>query len=201
MIELPGDSEDYHLLTQGVELSKDVSGLTCELGLRRGGGTKYIIDALSVYSHLKTHLAVDPYGHIPYEHKEGEIVQLDYTNDMYNDCMTNVFEYAKEKKIAFLFFKLEDTEFFERFSDGVPIYNVNKSIENVYSFVHFDGPHAVAPLITEIDFFDKRMNPGATAVFDDIEQYYNHDEVEQYLFKKGWVLINKTKRKGLYQKK
>lgn len=200
-IELPGDSEDYHLLTKGVELSKNVEGLTCEIGLRRGGGTKHIIDAISQHCPDKVHIAIDPYGHIEYEHKEAEKVRLDYTNDMYNDCMTNVFRYAKEKGVAFEFFKLEDTEFFKRFADGVPIYNHVKTIQDKYSFVHFDGPHAHQPLINEICFFIERCNSGACWCFDDVTGYYNHDAIEKMLFKNSFILIEKTNRKALYQLK
>src|SRR5690349_4073265 len=111
MIELPGDSGDYHLLTKGIELSSSVPGLTCEIGLRRGGGTKHIIDAIAQYCPDKVHIAIDPYGHIEYEHKQGEPVRLDYTNEMLCDCMGNVFPYAKSKNVHFVFFNLEDMEF------------------------------------------------------------------------------------------
>jgi hypothetical protein len=173
-IDLPGDSGDYQLLTQGVQLSSAVAGITCEIGLRRGGGSKHIIDAISQHCPHKVHIAIDPYGHIPYEHKEGQVVQLDYTNEMYSDCMTNVHEYAKQKKVLFYFYPLEDTEFFSRFPDGVPVYQFNKRIEKKYSFVHFDGPHAVEPLMEEMLFFLYRINEGACWCFDDVNGYYDH---------------------------
>jgi hypothetical protein len=61
------------------------------------------------------------------------------------------------KKVNFQFFNLEDTEFFERYAEGVPVYNQVKTIWKTYSFVHFDGPHAFDSLMTEIDFFYKRI--------------------------------------------
>lgn len=200
MIDLPGDSGDYHLLAQGIELSKNVNGLTCEIGLRRGGGTRVILDALAEHAPNKVHIAVDPYGSIEYEHKEGEIVRLDYTNDMYNDCMTNVFQYAKQKGVHFLFYKLEDTEFFKSFGEGVPVYEDVKRIETKYSFVHFDGPHAINPLNDEIDFFRHKTPVGAVWCFDDIIGYYDHKRIEDRLTLLGFTLIEKSRHKGIYKR-
>lgn len=199
MIELPGDSADYHLLTKGVELSKGVQGLTCEIGLRRGGGTRHIIDAINKFSPCKVHIAIDPYGHIEYEHKEKHVVRLDYTNDMLADCMKNLYPYAQSKGVQFIFINLEDTEFFNRYADGVPVYNINKTIENKYSFVHFDGPHAVDPLIKEIEFFAKRIDKGACFCFDDVVGYYDHGIIDLLLMHKGFKLIQTTHHKALYQ--
>jgi hypothetical protein len=117
---LPTDSGDYYLLTKGVELSAHAEGLTCEIGLRTGGGTKHIMEALSKYRPGKVHIAIDPYGNILY---------------------------------------------------GVPVYNQVKTIWKTYSFVHFDGPHAFDSLMTEIDFFYKRITPGACWYFDDVKGY------------------------------
>lgn len=196
---LPGDSEHYELLTKGIELSKGVDGLSCEIGLRLGGGSKFIIEAIARYCPQKTHIAIDPYGHILYEHKEKDFVRLDYTNEMRDECLTNIYGFCKQKKVNFQFFNLEDTEFFKRFADGVPVYNIEKRIEDNYSFVHFDGPHAKQPLFTEIDFFLSRTNTGGCWCFDDVTGYYNHDEIEAHLFSLGFKLIQKTSRKALYQ--
>ena len=198
-ISLSGDSGDYHLLTKGVELSAHVPGMTCEIGLRRGGGTKTIIDELVIRAPHKVHIAIDPYGNIEYEHKQDDIVRLDYTNDMRDECLFNLYQYTREKKIPFLFFNMEDSEFFKRFADGVPVYNQVKEIINSYSFVHFDGPHAEGPLLAEINFFYNRINQGTCWVFDDVTGYYDHDAIEKELFNLGFVLIQKTWHKALYQ--
>jgi hypothetical protein len=198
-IDLPGDSGDYHLLTKGIELSAHVPGMTCEIGLRRGGGTKHIIDALAIHAPHKAHIAIDPYGHIEYENKEGSFVRLDYTNEMRDECLGNLYPFAKEKKINFQFHNLEDTEFFKRYADGVPVYNHVKEVINSYSFVHFDGPHAAAPLMTEMGFFLFRTAPGSCWVFDDVTGYYDHDQIEQWLFIQNFKLIEKTWHKALYQ--
>jgi hypothetical protein len=198
-LELPGDSGDYHLLTKGIELSANTPGMTVEIGLRRGGGTKTIIDALAQYAPHKIHIAIDPYGNIEYEQKEGRIVRLDYTNDMRDECLGNLYPYAKEKKINFQFFNLEDREFFKRYEDGVPVYDYKKRMEKEYSFVHFDGPHAELPLLWEMDFFLERATPGACWCFDDVTGYYDHEKIETVLFVADFKLIQKTWHKALYQ--
>lgn len=196
---LPGDSWDYELLTEGVKLSKDVQGMTCEIGLRRGGGTLHIIDAIASHCPDKVHIAIDPYGSIDYEHKEKQFVKLDYTNDMKDECLSALHYYTQQKKVHFIFFNLQDGEFFDRYGDGVPVYNINKRMETKYSFVHFDGPHAVGPLLAEIDFFLPRIFIGACFCFDDVTDYYDHNAVEQYLFLKNFKLIKKTSKKALYR--
>jgi len=198
-VQLPGDSGDYHLLTEGIRLSAHVYGMTCEIGLRRGGGTKHIIDAIAKYCPGKVHIAIDPYGNIEYEHKEGQITRLDYTNEMRDECLANLYQYTREKKVPFIFFNLEDSEFFKRYAEGVPVYNSVKEFISSYSFVHFDGPHAILPLCREIDFFEKRIYPGACWCFDDIRGYYDHDQIENMLFRIGFKLIDKRDHKALYQ--
>lgn len=198
-INLETDSGEYHLLTKGVELSKNIEGLTCEIGLRRGGGTKFILDALNQHG-KKVHIAIDPFGSIEYEHKEGEFVRLDYTNEMRDECLTNLYAYTRQLQIPFIFFNLEDTEFFNRYSDGVPVYAHEKKILNTYSFVHFDGPHAVKPLLDEIEFFKSRTPVGGCWCFDDVKNYYNHDAVEKVVLDLGFNLIEKGDKKALYQK-
>jgi hypothetical protein len=157
------------------------------------------MDALVNPGQSKVHIAIDPYGNIEYEHKEKDFVRLNYTNEMRDECLADLYNYARHIKQSFLFFNLEDTEFFNLYRDGVPVYNQFKAIENKYSFVHFDGPHAIEPLMIEICFFLDRANKGTCWVFDDIEGYYDHDKIEQTLFKYGFKLIEKTKRKALYQ--
>src|SRR5690242_338799 len=198
-IQLPGDSGDYHLLTKGVELSANVPGLTCEIGLRRGGGTKHIIDAIAEYCPGKVHIAIDPYGNIEYERKEGDITRLDYTNVMRDECLANLYQYTREKKVPFIFFNLEDKEFFKKFGGGVPVYNGEKLVVNDYSFVHFDGPHAVSPLLEEIMFFLGRIQGGACWCFDDVRGYYDHAQIEDVLYRNGFKLIDKLDHKALYQ--
>lgn len=202
MINLPGDSADYHLLTKGIELSKDVPGLTCEIGLRAGGGTKVIIDAIAQHCPGKTHIAIDPYGNIIYEDKENHFTRLDYTNEMRDECLKNVYAYCQEKKVNFLFFNLTDIDFFERYGTGIPVYDIERRLEDKYSFVFFDGPHSVNAIKTELDFFLPRMIKGACIAFDDVsvtDVYYNHNIIHRHLLANLFTMISSTDKKALYR--
>ncbi len=199
--ELPTDSQNYDVLTEGVARTQSVVGMTCEIGLRRGGGTKYILDALvDTKQQDKVHIAIDPFGNIEYpEGDDGQVIRCDYTNAMRDECLVNLYLYAAQRQVSILFFNLEDTEFFTRFADGVPVYRNTKSLETQYSFVHFDGPHTVRHLKTEIDFFHPRTPTGAVFVFDDVG-LYDHAEIDAYLTGLGWSVYRTTPRKWAYIK-
>lgn len=196
--ELATDSRDYDVLTEGVEKVRDVEGLTCEIGLRRGGGTKFILDAIKATNQGKVHIAIDPYGNI--EFYEGTIShRLDYTNAMRDEALSNLYLYTFQNEMPFIFFNLEDTEFFTRFADGVPVYQETKHLLNSYAFVHFDGPHTVRHLKAEIDFFHARSPRGAVWVFDDVK-LYDHSQIHEYLRTLQWSLYRTTDKKWAYTK-
>ena len=191
-ISLPGDSEDYHILTEAARMAP--AGLTCEIGLRRGGGSRAIMDGLS---EGRTHIAVDPYGNISYRHSDNVVGTMDYTNAMRDECMINIYRYASQKRINFLFFNMEDGEFFERYRDGVPVYSDGKVIESRYGLVHFDGPHGVNEVMSEIYFFHDRVTCGSVFVFDDVEKY-DHVRVDVWLKNNGWKEWQRTARRVGY---
>ena len=198
--ELPTDSANYEVLSDAVERIKAVEGLTCEIGLRRGGGSKYIIDALKATQQTKTHIAIDPFGNIEYpEGDDDRIIRCDYTNTMRDDCLVNLYLYCLQQQQPFIFFNLEDTEFFARFADGVPVYQETKQLVNRYALVHFDGPHTVRHLKVEIDFFQSRSPEGAVWIFDDVK-LYNHADIHAYVRELGWSLFRTTDRKWAYSK-
>jgi len=199
--EFETDSLNYDVIVEGIERIKDVDGFTCEIGLRRGGGSFHIIDTLFKTEQKKTHIAIDPYGNIEYpEGDDEQVIRCDYTNSMRDDCLANMYLLCQRREISFLFFNLEDTEFFARYADGVPVYNEHKQLVNQYSFVHFDGPHTVRHLKTEIDFFHPRSPQGAVWVFDDVG-LYKHSETHAYLKSLGWSALRTTERKWSYQRK
>jgi len=195
------DSLNYEVITEGVAASAGVTGMTCEIGLRLGGGSKYIFDALiGSKQNDKTHIAIDPYGGIDYYASDSlGAVRGDYTNQMRDTCQVNMFAYAQVIGINYVFFNLDDKEFFRRFSDGVPIYRQHKQLLTDYSFVHFDGPHGLAPLYAEISFFHERTPPGAVFVFDDVG-FYDHSKIDSILRTLGWRELSRTARKWSYIK-
>lgn len=199
--QLPGDSKDYEMIREAIGvIPSTLCGMTCEIGLRQGGGTKHIINALASRDFpYKVHVAVDPYGNIDYARKAGIVKKMNYTNQMRDESIGHIYNYAMKHKVNMVFINLEDIEFFQRYSDGVPVYNEDKHVLNEYMFVHFDGPHDKDPVMAEFKWFDERMKPGAVTVFDDVSSY-DHDAVEKVIFDHGWNLLNKTKYKASYQK-
>jgi hypothetical protein len=175
------DSREYYILKTAAEKIKEIDGLTCEIGVREGGGTKIILDALKATNQKKVHIAIDPFGNIDYEHWEIRKEKLDYTNTMKNKMLKNLYEYCSNNNMEVLFFPLEDTEFFKKYADGVPIYNEYKQVINTYSLVFFDGPHTTKLVRDEFDFFRDKIPIGGMLVFDDIDQYPHMYSLDSYI--------------------
>lgn len=187
---LESDSFDYDVLARATNTIKGVEGFTCEIGVRMGGGSSVIIQSCIDNNDKRIHIGIDPYGNINYVDSDVACKRLDYTNDMKMKALEIIYRWCNEKKAEFLFFNMEDTEFFNRFSDGIPVYNQEKTIINSYALVHFDGPHSVACLKKEVEFFSTRTPVGGAWVFDDVGTY-NHGQIEEVLiplnFKKAEV--------------
>jgi hypothetical protein len=195
------DSREYGILERAVRQVVNVQGLTCEIGVREGGGTKKILDTLLSTNQNKIHIAIDPFGNIEYQHWETEKVRLDYTNAMKNNMLKNLYSYCSEKNMEVLFFPMEDTEFFARYATGVPVYNGYKRIINTYSLVFLDGPHTTALVKQEFDFFAHRIPVGGMIVFDDIDQYPHMQNLDDYIRSKNFEVVEKGTCKISYIKR
>jgi hypothetical protein len=215
------DSSEYEILYSGAKSIVGVPGAVVEIGTRRGGSAKMIIDALSEVGDVRRSMfCIDPYGnieiectnknitaHVPGVATEGDPesteitkpLRFDYTNEMRNRVIPSLYYYAYARGLNFHFFCLEDKEFFNRFSDGVPTYNDEKIMENEYAFVFFDGPHDNATLDLETLFFVSRAPVGAVFVFDDIWMY-DHDKYEKQLFAAGFQILEKGTVKASYKR-
>lgn len=194
------DSREYHILLNAVERVKDVDGLTCEIGVREGGGTKLIIETMLKMGQKRTHVAIDPFGNIEYEHFETRKERLDYTNSMKNRMLANLYALCNNTGMECLFFPLEDTEFFKRYCDGIPIYDEYKSIVNKYAMVFLDGPHTTQLVRSEFDFFNTRIPCGGTIVFDDIDQYPHMEQLDDYIRANGFAMLEQGVCKISYVK-
>lgn len=195
------DSIEYEILINAVIHIQNIDGFTCEIGVREGGSTHIILDILKQTNQNKIHIAIDPFGNIDYTHWENTIQKIDYTNKMKNKMLMNLYTYCDKNNMEVLYFPLEDTEFFKRFSDGIPIYNENKYIINRYSLVFFDGPHSVSAIKTECDFFIERIVEGGVFIFDDINQYKHMEKIHPYILENNFSVLEKGKRKISYVKK
>lgn len=215
------DSQEYEVLVNAVNQIRGVSGAVVEIGTRRGGSAKMIMDALANNGDAnRSMFCIDPYGNIEYLYTnvgmsvhypnvplEGdptskeEVVprRLDYTNDMRNRIIPSLYYCAYQAGLNFTFFCLEDTEFFKRYADGVPVYDEHKKIEDKYAFVFFDGPHDNSAVLMETSFFLDRSVIGTVFVYDDIWMY-DHDMIEKHLFENGFEVLEKKNIKASYKK-
>ena len=216
------DSQEYEILFNAARNIKGVEGAVVEIGTRRGGSAKIIIDGLeSNQDTNRSMFCIDPYGnidleitnlsasiHYPGQYKlEGDpqskdksfATKFDYTNDMRNRVIPSLYYYAYHRGLNFTFFCLEDHEFFKRYADGVPVYEEFKKFENQYAFVFFDGPHTNEAVDEEMKFFMERSTKGTTWVFDDIWMY-DHDRFEKIMLDNGFEILEKKNIKASYHK-
>ena len=217
------DSQEYEVLINAAERVGTTEGAIVEIGTRRGGSARMIIDALvNTNNTNRSMFCIDPYGNIEIDctnlnmsiHYPGTKVEgnpeskeitsphrFDYTNNMRNRIIPSLYYYAYSNGLNFNFFCLEDTEFFNRYGDGVPVYDNKKTVLNKYAFVFFDGPHDNKALKTEVEFFESRTNVGSIFVMDDIWMYDHDKVVEEYLFPRGWEILEKKSIKASYIKR
>jgi hypothetical protein len=217
------DSQEYEVLVNAVANVGNTPGAVVEIGTRRGGSAKMIIDTLvNNHNNHRSMFCIDPYGNIDLDitninasiHYPGKYevegdpmakdvkfaTKFDYTNDMRNRIIPSLYYYAFNAGLNFTFFCLEDHEFFERYGDGVPVYDEKKTYVDQYAFVFFDGPHTNEAVIEEVSFFASRSPIGAVWVFDDIWMY-DHDKIEQdYMFVNGFEILEKKSIKASYKK-
>lgn len=198
---LYADSKEYEVLEDAARRIVNVPGLSLEIGVRTGGSTKKIMDVFMATGQAdRTHIGVDPYGNIEYTHYENVTGRIGYTNQMRNLTFQSLYEYCSKFNLDVRIILLEDTEFFKRFADGLPVYKDVKTIINQYALVFFDGPHCVESVKAEFDFFKDRVVAGSMLVFDDIDQYPHMEKLHNYILAFGFKEVMKGIGKISYVK-
>ena len=171
---IEGDSSDYDLLSAHAEQLakrfKDKVMLTAEVGVRKGLGSKLIMNYIRPnYSGLHFHVGIDPYGDLIYHHydKSKNPEKGDYDEDMLMEFKK---DFAEEPR--FQLYQLTDFSFMEKYYYGCEFYYDNKHyVLNDYALVHIDGPHKTTDVIREAVFFAERSAPGAVFIFDDWKKF------------------------------
>lgn len=228
------DSIEYEVLVDAIIDIKGVPGAVLELGTRRGGSAKLMIDALVENNDTEREFfCIDPYGDLEYEctsyynaydqrasnidftqfkmmidektteELKKKIVKRDYgfNNKMKERVVPSLYYLAFQAGLDFQFFFLEDTEFFNRYSDGVPCYDKGiKKLVNQYSLVFIDGPHTNEIVKRQAEFFIPRMSSGGILVFDDYWMYEHEKIIDPILFSAGFEMIEKHLTKISYKK-
>ncbi len=196
---IEGDSDEYEIFDSSVKRLTNPIGSSFEIGVRRGMGSKMIIDAYRKYHpnlNDYIHIGLDPYGELPYNFSEDRKFskEHDYTNLMKREMIINFSKKYKE----FNFVNLDTIEFFKRFQDGYPIYSKAKKIINKFELVHFDGLHDIENVTMEIDYFLNHLNNQTIFILDDIDTF-DYENIKNKLYKKNFKLIESGKRKASFE--
>lgn len=197
-LEIDSPIETYEVMTRHIKTLKGVEGLSCEIGLRRAGGTKVILDAFMENDDRRVHICIDPYGNIIYNDIVGPH-RSDYTDDMRNETLSELYRYAYDNRLNVLFFNLEDSEFYQRFFDGVPIYDQEKIIVNRYCFVHVDGQHDTPSVLLAARFFIPRISVKGIIAFDNTD-HYDHLPVHELMITNSFTVVADVMNKKIYKK-
>ena len=164
---------EYDILRNAIADAKDVPGLICEIGTRRGGSMALMMEAAAGQG--RTFISVDPYGHIPYNDGRA-ITRYDYTNAMKARALADLWQVASDMRVNFAHYCLTDAVFMRLFHNGVPVYEDEPKKENLYAVVFLDGPHDTTSVIAELTFFAARMIQGGQIVIDNID-YFDLEKV------------------------
>lgn len=185
LLEGDGTELGYETIREVLKLIPSY-GITCEFGVRKGRSSQLIMESIS---HMPNpiHVAVDPYGSIEYfSNKKLSPGTTDYSNQMKFETMKNLAKIACDLNVHLLFLPMEDTEYFKRFSDGVPTYSFHKKIVSEYSFVFVDGQHSFESVYGSANFFLSRMKHGGIIVFDNTD-CYDHAQVDSMLVENSFI--------------
>ena len=198
---IEGDSYDYELLDSAVKRIKNPIGSSFEIGVRRGGGSKTIIDAYRKYHPKLTdliHVGLDPYGNLPYNFSETRknSKNHDYSNLMKRETIKNFARKYQE----FHFVNLDTYEFFKRFSDGYPVYQKKKKIINKFEIVHFDGLHDLKNVTLEVEYFLRHLSEHTIFIFDDIDSF-DMEKIGMLLQNNNFKVFESKERKASFEYK
>lgn len=199
MEPINGDSANYEVLVECAKAIKGIEGMTCELGTRMGYGSLLIMQSCNENEDPRIHVGIDPYGNILYEDAGGKHY-TDYTNQMKNNFLAQIYAWCYENNQQFIFFNMTDEMFFIFHKYGIPYYDTEEQLLNKYALVHLDGPHTSKYVLNEIEFFQDKMDKGAIIICDDIDQYPHDSEVEPEILK-YFDLFKHEGRKKAYIKK
>ena len=198
LTDFEGDSYDYELLESAVKRLKKPIGVSFEIGVRRGMGSKTIIDSYRKFHpsiNDLIHIGLDPYGDLPYNFSENsKNKKADYTNLMKRETLINFLKMYEE----FHFVNLDTYEFFKRFSDGYPIYNKKKNIINKFEIVHFDGLHDFENVNLEVNYFLTKLSDQTIFIFDDIDTF-DIEKISRKLEKNNFKQFQQKTRKASFE--
>lgn len=189
---LPGMKEMVNEWVLPQLKSQPEEGLALEIGIRRGGFSLALIQAI-VESGKRERplLGCDPWGCIPYPVGQ-EIRQPNYGEHFYQDAMVALSIAAKENNVFHHVMRLMSTDFMKIFDD-INIYRNGETLQKRFSFVMLDGAHDVLTVSSELEWFKERMMPGGMIIVDDTHEiaFSDHPTI-RWMFENGDVRKERT---------
>lgn len=189
---LPASTQLLVEVAEACEIRRDA--IVMEVGLREGGGLLALMVGGKNVGSQNLHVAIDPYGDIPYQLGESAN-NWTYPNSMKNATIPRFHHFSEQQGMEFQFFNLEDSEFFVRFGNGIPVYkDAKKVLLTKYAIVHLDGPHNTPALSEQIKFLALRTISGSFIVIDDTNKpdWMNMEELGDLLNGYGFTLWKET---------
>jgi len=193
-----GDSVEYIELQKWCEQCSLLPAhpkriMSCEIGIREGLGSKIIMDTFmkrlkeKSNSEVYVHVGIDPYDDLKYQHYDNQpAYKADYTNDM-RDTMLQDFKFYRKEGVFKPYIMTDVKYMYEEFWT------------EPYHFVHFDGPHMTADVLTQAIYFANRSIEGTRFVFDDYTKY-GMDQVAFTLTYFGFKTIEAAENKICLEK-
>ena len=196
---IKGDSVEYDLIKKHIK-NLEMKGcvLTCEIGLRRGLGSKLVMDAVREHKPvLYKHVAIDPYGNLKYKHHDGSTHERkNYDNNMMTETVPLLYKDYPE----FAFFNMTDDYYFRTMGEGQQfIFDGQLMLYGLYKVVVFDGPHTTHDVLNEINFFIPRTEEEALFIFDDYPSF-KLGIVDSLLKTYNFKVVEKGNNKIIYKK-
>ena len=152
----------------------EVRGLFAQIGLGHGESARTILNKIPSDKKL---VIIDPYGSIGMRTIHAD--KLGYPdswlardNDFSVEVLSKLYLWSYQQKKHFLFYPMEDVEFFERFQTGIFYYDEGEQIRtNEYGFVYFNAENCIGDLIEGIRFMDERTPKDGVWIFNNINDY------------------------------
>ena len=163
----------HERLSQIVE-NLEVRGAYAQIGLGTGDSAHTILQSTPLDKKL---IIVDPYGSIGYRMMYEDELGYPSTkesrdNNVQIEVLAGLYDYALESQRHFLFYPMEDIEFYQRFQRGIFYYEEGEQIRtNEYGFVYFNAENCIGNLIEGIRFMDERTPKDGVWVFNNINDY------------------------------
>lgn len=172
--------------------SQPEEGLAMEIGIRRGGTSFAMIQAIASSSKPnRPMLGCDPWGDLPYA-VGNRIEQPNYGEGFYQDAMISLSIVAKECNVFHHVMRLTSFDFMKIFDD-ITFYKNGKELSKKFSIVYLDGMHNVEAVSKELLWFKDRMLPGGMIIVDDTHEiaFSDHPTI-RWMFENGDVRAERT---------